>query len=67
MTPDLVLSPLDVLIASTLHHYVKMTPVGVACDRCRRVMDAEGWSEPCPGLELVMTQRLSIGPLGEEG
>ncbi len=60
-TYDVVLSPLDVLIASTLHHYAAMTPVGVACDRCRRVMDAEGWSEPCVGLDPVLVQPLSVG------
>ncbi len=66
MKPDYVISALDAIRASQMareaHHITDLTAVGAACIRCHRLLTATQWAAPCPGLDPVLTQPVSVGP-----
>ena len=76
-----VMTPLDVALADarTQHRHfasAEMAPPAICCRICGALwLTGEAWAEDtgyCPGpgergLDPVLTQQISVGPIGEEG
>ena len=75
-----VMTPLDVALADARtrrRHFlsIMLMPGAITCRVCGVILTAEEWSADtgyCPGavergLDPVLTQQISVGPIGEEG